>query len=273
MCKIYAISNQKGGVGKTTLTLNLGASLAKAGKKVCLIDCDPQANMTMGLGYMQPDELPVTIPDMIQNIINPGFSEKISGLIEKREYILKAENLDFIPSSIRLANVESILSGAIGRENVLKKLIKRIKEDYDYILLDTMPSLSVMTINALTAADRVLIPVQPQFFSAKGLELLFSTINGVKQELNPSLEIAGAVITMYSDRINFHKEAVKMIEAAFGQHFKIFSAKIPMSIKATESQARSMSIFEHDPAGKVAESYENLTRELLGLIKQEAFNS
>ena len=266
MCKIYAISNQKGGVGKTTLTLNLGASLAKMGKKVCLIDCDPQANMTMALGCQQPDELTVTMPNIIQEIIKNNFNEETSELLQKREYILHSQGVDFIPSSIELANVENILINAISRENVLKKLINYIKNDYEYILLDTMPSLNFVTINALNAANSVLIPVQPQFFSAKGLELLFATIGNVKRNLNPTLEIVGALVTMYDNRIIFHKEVVKVIEETYAGYFKVFSTKIPVSIRATESQARSVSIFEHDPTGKVAESYGLFARELLGEV-------
>lgn len=264
MCKIYAISNQKGGVGKTTLTLNLGASLAKMGKKVCLVDCDPQANMTMGLGCQQPDELPLTMANIISEIIKPNFKEESSELLQKREYILHSQGVDFIPSSIELANVENILLNTMSRENALKKLINLIKDDYDYILFDTMPSLNFMTINALNAANSVLIPVQPQFFSTKGLELLFSTIEQIKRNLNPNLEIAGALVTMYDSRIKFHREVVRVIEATYSAYFKVFRTKIPVSIKTTESQALSVSIFEHDPSGKIAESYELFTRELLG---------
>jgi len=263
MCKIYAIANQKGGVGKTTLTLNLGASLAKMGKRVCLIDCDPQANMTMALGYQQPDELPVTMPDVMQEIIKSDFDAETSALLQGRGYVLHSQGVDFIPSSIGLANVENLLINAMSRENVLKKLVNHIKGDYEYILLDTMPSLNFVTINALNAADRVLIPVQPQFFSVKGLELLFDTIRNVKRNLNPTLEIAGALVTMYDSRIGFHREVVNVVEEAYGEHFRVFKAKIPVSIKATESQARSMSIFEHDPTGKIAANYERFVRELL----------
>ena len=266
MCKIYAISNQKGGVGKTTLSLNLGTSLAKMGKKVCLIDCDPQANMSMALGCQQPDELPITMPDIIKEIIKLNFDEKTSELLQNREYILRSQGVDFIPSSIELANVENVLLNTMSRENVLKKLVNHIKDNYDYILLDTMPSLNFVTINALNAADSVLIPVQPQFFSTKGLELLFATIGNVKRNLNPKLEIESALVTMYDSRIIFHREVVRIIEETYAGYFKVFATKIPVSIRATESQARSMSIFEHDPAGKIAENYELFARELLGEV-------
>jgi chromosome partitioning protein len=203
------------------------------------------------------------MPDIVQEFINFGANESKSELLNNREYILKGKEVDLIPSSIKLATIESQLIIATSRENVLKKLIRRIQDDYDFILLDTMPSLSIMTINALVAADEVLIPVQPQFFSAKGLELLFETIENIKGELNPKLKIAGVLVTMYSDRINIHREIVKSIEEAFKEHLRIFDIKIPVSIKATESQTLSMSIFEHDPSSKLAESYSLFTSEFL----------
>ena len=263
MARTIAIANQKGGVGKTTLTLNLGASLTKIGKKVCLIDCDPQANMTMALGCQQPDELPIAMPDIVQEIIKANFDEETSELMRKREYIMHSQGMDFIPSSIALADIENLVLNAISRENVLKKLINYIKDDYDFVLLDSIPSLNIMVVNVLNAADSVLIPVQPQFFSAKGLELLFSPIGNVKRKLNPNLEIAGALVTMYDSRVIFHRETVKKLEEAFSGYIKIFDTKIPMSIKATESQALSISIFEHEPTGKFAENYELFTQELL----------
>ncbi|MCL2772756.1 MAG: ParA family protein [Oscillospiraceae bacterium] len=260
---IYAISNQKGGVGKTTLTLNLGASLSRMGKKVLLIDLDPQANLTMAVGYQQPDELSVTIAAVIQEIISDGFKPEHSELLRKREYILNNQDMDIIPSSIDLINIEAVLINKISRENALKKLINYVKNDYDIILIDTMPSLNILTINALNAADRVLIPMQPQFFSAKGLELLLSTIANVKENLNPRLDITGVLITMYDGRVKFHKEVINTLNETYGKYFRIFDTKIPMSIRVTETQARSTSIFEHDPNGKIAESYRFFAEELI----------
>ena len=263
MSIIYAVSNQKGGCGKTTLTLNLGASLARMGFKVCICDCDPQVNATMALGFQQPDELPVTLPHIMNEIIRNGGKLENSELIQKHGYILQAQGMDFVPSSIELADIENILINAMSRENVLKKFINYIKSDYDYILLDCMPSLNIITVNALNAADRILIPMQPQFFSAKGLELLLSTIANVRENLNPNLMIEGALITMYDSRLNFHREVQDIVKDAYGQHFRIFDTKIPVSVRVTETQARAQSIYDHDPKGKIAESYAAFAKELI----------
>jgi chromosome partitioning protein len=259
----YAISNQKGGVGKTTLTLNLGVSLARKGYKVLTIDLDPQANMTMALGYPNPDELPVTMFHIMQEIINVGFKPEQSELLQKREYILHSQNMDFIPSSIELIGIENILINTISRENVLRKFTNYIKSDYDFLIIDTMPSLNFVTVNALNAADKVLIPMQPQFFSAKGLELLLSTIANVKENLNPNLEIEGVLVTMYDNRLNFHKEVIGTVDETYGKYLRIFKTKIPVSVKVTETQARATSIFEHCPSGKIAESYLMFAEELI----------
>ncbi|MDR1246508.1 MAG: ParA family protein [Clostridiales Family XIII bacterium] len=259
----YAVSNQKGGCGKTSLTLNLGAALARMGFKVCLCDVDPQANMTMALGYPQPDELPVTLPHIMQDIITSGGRTETSGLLQKREYILSSQGMDFVPSSIELTGIENILINTMSRENVLKKFISYIKDGYDYILLDCMPSLNFVTINALNAADRVLIPMQPQFFSAKGLELLLSTIANVRENLNPELTIEGALITMFDGRLNFHREVLDIVTGAYGEYFRIFETKIPVSVRVTETQAQGRSIFDHDPRGKIAQAYAAFGKELI----------
>ena len=259
----YAVSNQKGGCGKTSLCLNLGASLARMGYKIVIVDCDPQANATMALGCQQPDELPVTLPHIIQDIIDTKGKLENSELLPKREYIHSAQGMDFVPSSIELTEVENILINTISRENILKKFIGYIKDAYDFVLLDCMPSLNFVTVNALNAADRVLIPMQPQFFSAKGLELLLSTISNVKENINPNLMIEGALITMYDSRLNFHKEVIDIVTGAYGQYFRIFNTKIPVSVRVTETQARAQSIFDHDPKGRIAEAYAAFAKELI----------
>jgi chromosome partitioning protein len=263
MAKIITIANQKGGVGKTTLTVNLGTSLSRMGKRVCLIDGDPQANLTMILGCHQPDELSATLSHVMQELINSNFDTENSEFINKREYMLNKQNITFIPSSISLIGIENILVNVMSRENVLKGFINYIKDDYDYILIDTMPSLNLITINALNAADSVLIPMQPQYLSAKGLEMLLSTIGSIKKVLNPNLEIEGILITMYDNRLTFHKEIVETLINGFGDRLKIFNTKIPISIRVTETQAKSASIFDYDPNGKISESYENFTKELI----------
>jgi len=263
MSKIIAVANQKGGVGKSTLVLNLGVSLARKGYRVLAVDGDPQANLTMALGYQQPDELPTTLPHIMNEMINNSFNPEQSELIRKREYILHSQGIAFIPSSIELAGIENLLINTMSRENVLKKFINYIRDDYDWIICDTMPSLNFVTINILNAADRVIIPTQPEFFSAKGLELLLSTITKIIETLNPSLKIDGVLVTMYDSRLNFHKEVLNNITETYGKYFRIFETKIPKSIRVTETQARSVSIFEHDPNGKIAESYLQFAGELI----------
>jgi chromosome partitioning protein len=171
--------------------------------------------------------------------------------------------MDFVPSSIELTGIENILINTMSRENVLKKFIGYIKDDYDYVLLDCMPSLNFVTINALNAADRVLIPMQPQFFSAKGLELLLSTIANVKENLNPALTVEGALITMFDGRLNFHKETLDIVNRAYGEYFRIFDTKIPVSVRVTETQAQGRSIFDHDPKGRIALAYAAFAKELI----------
>lgn len=263
MSIIYAVSNQKGGCGKTSLVLNAGAALARMGYKVCLVDCDPQANATMALGYPQPDELPVTLPHIMSEIISQGGRIDNSGLIQKGEYMMKAQGMDFVPSSIELAGIENILINTLSRENVLKKFVNHFKDGYDYILLDCMPSLNFVTINAMNAADQILIPMQPQFFSAKGLELLVSTIAEVRENLNPHLQIAGSLFTMFNKQLKFHNEVYDIVNDTYGGYFRIFDTKIPVSVRVTETQAQGRSIFEHDPKGKVAEAYTAFAKELV----------
>jgi chromosome partitioning protein len=262
MARIITVANQKGGVGKTTLTLNLGICLSRMGKRVCLLDCDPQANLTMIMGYHKPKQLPANLPSLMIDFINADLKSEESEILQKREYILKAFDMDFIPSNMNLTGVENILINEMNRENVLKKIVNHIEDDYDYILIDTMPSLNLMTINALNAADSVIVPMQLQYLSAKGLELLLSTIEKIQYNLNPNLKVDGILITMYDNRLTFHKEMLETIGETFNG-LKIYETKIPISIRVAETQAKSTNIFDYDPNGKISESYDEFTKEFI----------
>lgn len=259
--EIIAICNQKGGVGKTTTALNLGADLTRQGKKVCLIDMDPQGSLTISLGYKNPDSLECTVSDALRAVI----SEKSNSI---NPVIKTEENIDLIPSNIELCSVEVGLVNEMSRERVLSAYINEIKDKYDYILIDCMPSLGMLTINALCAADRVLIPTQPEYLSAKGLEQLLKTISRVKKRMNPDLQIAGIVLTMVDIRTNLSKSVMESIRENYGEHIKIFNTVIPRSVRAAEAGASGMSIFRFDRQSKVALSYSSLTKEVMNLGKE-----
>ncbi|KUO71676.1 MAG: chromosome partitioning protein ParA [Desulfosporosinus sp. BRH_c37] len=254
-CEIIAIANQKGGVGKTTTTINLGYSLAERGKRVLLVDCDPQSNLTMSFGIDRPDELPITLYHLMTDIIE----EK--ELPQRSDYILSFNNLDILPCSIELAAVEVNLVTAMSREITLKAILDQLRPYYDHIIIDCMPSLGMLTINALAACDRVLIPAAPQYLSAKGLELLLKNIIRVKRRINPSIEIDGILITMFTERTKLSKEIVNLINESYGNHIKIYENKIPVSVKVGEAVLNYKSIVEFDPKGKVAVAYKNFVKE------------
>ena len=189
-CKVIALTNQKGGVGKTTTAVNLGVSLAQQGKKVLLIDADAQANLTMSLGYNRPDDLPVTLSTIMQDIIDDKSVDVSKSILHH------GEGVDLLPSNIELSGLEVRLINAISRESVLKTCVNEVKKNYDYCLIDCMPSLGMLTINALAAADSVVIPTQPHYLSAKGLELLLRSVSKVRRQINPPLRIDGILMTM-----------------------------------------------------------------------------
>lgn len=254
---ILAVSNQKGGTGKTTTCENLGIGLAQEGKKVLLVDTDPQASLTVALGYPRPDDLPFTLSDamekvMLEQLIAPG-----EGLLHH------PEGVDLMPANIMLSGLEVSLVNAMNREKILKQYLDTVRREYDFILLDCMPSLGMLTVNALAAADQVLIPVQAQYLSAKGLEQLLQTISKVRRQINPKLKIEGILLTMVDSRTNYAKEISALIREAYGSNIKVFSTDIPRSVRAAEISAEGRSIFEHDPKGKVAEAYRVLTKEVL----------
>ena len=259
---IIAIANQKGGVGKTTTCTNLGIGLARAGKQVLLIDCDPQASLTISLGYRQPDALPETITDLIRKVV-------ADQPIQPSEAILQhEEGIHLLPASIDLAAMEVSLINVISRETVLRQIVNAIKKPYDYVLIDCMPSLGMLTINALAAADSTLIPVQPQYLPAKGLEQLLQTVSRVRRQINPRLQIEGVLLTMVDSRTVYAKEISDLLKETYSGKIRILETPIPRSIRAAEISAEGKSIFRHDPNGKVAAAYEALTKEVMEIEKQ-----
>lgn len=258
MCKIIAVANQKGGVGKTTTTSNLGIGLAKRGKKVLLIDADAQGSLTASLGYTEPDALEITLATIMGNLINDEEIEQTAGILHHEE------GIDLMPGNIELSGLEVSLVNVMSRETVLRSYIELVRGSYDYILIDCMPSLGMITINALACADSILIPVQAAYLPVKGLQQLIRTIGKVKRQLNPKLEIEGILLTMVDSRTNYAKDISSMLKEAYGSRVRIFTNIIPVSVRAAEISAEGISIYRHDPKGKAASAYDSLTEEVLG---------
>ena len=262
-CKVIALTNQKGGVGKTTTAVNLGVCLSKQGKKVLLVDADAQANLTMSLGYPRPDDLPISLATIMQDIIDDNPFDVQKGILHH------SEGVDLLPSNIELSGLEVRLINAISRESVLTTCINEVKKNYDYVLIDCMPSLGMLTINALAAADSVVIPTQPHYLSAKGLELLLRSVSKVRRQINPHLRIDGILMTMVMPRTNISKEVTALVRSAYGQNIKVFDAQIPHSIRAVEATAEGKSIFAYDKGGKVAAAYEQFGKEVADIGEKQ----
>ena len=254
---VMAIVNQKGGTGKTTTCENLGIGLAMSGKKVLLVDTDPQASLTISLGNPIPDNLYPTLSTMMGKILTEQPIAPGEGILHH------PEGVDLMPSNIELSGLEVSLVNAMSRETILRQYLDTVKNKYDFILLDCMPSLGMLTVNALAAADNVLIPVQAAYLPAKGLEQLLQTINKVRRQINPKLKIEGILLTMVDGRTNYSKDISQLIRESYGGKLKVYNTDIPRSVRAEEISAEGTSIFKHDPKGKVAEAYKILTKEVL----------
>ena len=264
---ILAIANQKDGVGKTTTAANLGIGLAREGRNVLLVDCDPQGSLTVSLGYSQPDELDMTLTDLLAGVLMDKPAAPEQGILHH------AEGVDLIPANISLSGMETSLVNAMSREKVLKQYLDTVKKEYDYILLDCMPSLGMLTVNTLAAADGVIIPVQAQYLSAKGMEQLLQTVGKVRRQINPKLKIAGVLLTMVDQRTNYAREVSDLLRRTYGGKIRIFSTDIPHSVRAAETSAEGKSIYLHDPKGKVSQAYAQLTKEVIQLEKQREKHS
>jgi chromosome partitioning protein len=255
-CNVVAIVNQKGGVGKSTTTANLGVALAQQGERVLLVDADGQGSLTCSLGWQDTDALEVTLATKLEAVISDCPYDPKEGILAHRE------DVELMPANIELSGMEMMLVTAMSREHTMKQWLNRVKGGYDYVLIDCMSSLGMITINALTAADSVIIPVQPHYLSAKGMTQLIKTINKVKRQVNPPLRIEGILPTLVDGRVNIAKNTIAAIHESYGGRIPIFETEIPFAVSAAEATVVGKSTLAYDPSGKVAQAYRALSKEV-----------
>ena len=262
-CEVIAIANQKGGVGKTTTTFNLEVALAHAGKRILLVDSDPQGDLTTYIGIHDPDNIPVTLSTLMERSIKDED-------INSKEAILKHdEGIDLISSNLELSSMEVSLVNAMSREFTLRNCLSDIKDKYDYVLIDCMPSLGMITINALACADKVIIPVQSEFLAEKGMSHLMNTVLKVRKQINPNLKVGGILLTMVDGRTNLSKDIANELRSTYGTVFKLYDNQIPRGVKAAESSRMGESVLSYDSSSKVAQSYIDFAKEVLDYERKE----
>ena len=259
--KIIALVNQKGGVGKSNASFNIAVGLAKQGKKVLVVDLDPQGSLTESMGFQNPDMLEISVSTILAKVISSIPIEKNEGILHHDE------GVDLLPANIELSGIDVSLVNTMSRELILKEYIDQIKSQYQYIIIDNMPSLGMLTINALAAADSVIIPTQTHYLSIKGMEQLLKTITKVKKQINPNLKVEGVLLTMVDKRTNFAKDISKLIRDTYDDRLRIFKNEIPLSIRAAEATVVGKSIYAYDPKGKVAQAYEGVVKEVQNIEK------